>query len=267
MDAEKISFLKNEFLTMSIFAALGRSYTYKKNISDKERGNFHNALREQLTEISKSYASQVTEDEHVANIQSLSDKLSENFSGLLIDGRLRIGIAQKALNLYLKYLWCVDLIPSPPHCPFDAVILRHLPACSDLNWTSLDSIDDYLRLVRAARKASKDKPLANWELDLWTNSIQAKQKNKAVGQTEQAAVVVEHNTERKKINTKIKGDTTMTRERTMNRSAKVSENREIIFRPYSAWQPVMPPHDSIITLKFGAYWGKCKIGHVIFQVN
>lgn len=44
----------------------------------------------------------------------------------------RIGSAQKALNLYRKYLWCLGYIPFPPHCPFDATIIDQLPVCQKI---------------------------------------------------------------------------------------------------------------------------------------
>jgi hypothetical protein len=91
----------------------------------------------------------------------------------LKNGRFRIGIAQKALNLYLKYLWCVGLIPMPPHCPFDSSIIGHLPECMNFNWTAIDSIDDYQKLVNSARKKADDKPIAEWELELWLTSVQS----------------------------------------------------------------------------------------------
>jgi len=167
MDVQKERFLRNEFLTMSVLGALGRSRTYSESASEEAKNRFRDALREKLDGIANEYRSPVKEEEHLSNIAKLADDLTSRFSNCLRDGRFRIGIAQKALNLYLKYLWCVDLIPLPPHCPLDSIVIGHIPECSELNWTSIDSIADYQRLVTATRKIAKGKALPEWELRIW----------------------------------------------------------------------------------------------------
>ena len=78
--------------------------------------------------------------------------------------RIRIGSAQKALNLFLKYLWCIGEAPEPPHCPFDFQIISKLPPAVRCNWTELDSIETYRALVAAAKTAAAGQSLAEWEL-------------------------------------------------------------------------------------------------------
>jgi len=180
MDSQIEKFLRNEFLTMSVLGALGRSRTYSESATEKAKNHFLNALRKKLDEISRGYQSKVTEEEHLSNIKRLSNELSSGFSHCLKNGRFRIGISQKALNLYLKYLWCVNLIASPPHCPFDQIVISHLPDCKDLNWTSIDNIKDYCKLVEAARKVIKGKPLPEWELQVWLNGAQSERARKGL---------------------------------------------------------------------------------------
>lgn len=172
MDAKKERYLRNEMQTLSILGALGRSRTYLKSVSEEDRTRFRNALRLKIDEISKDYRATIPEQDHILNITKLSDELTSQFPHCLADGRFRIGIAQKALNLYLKYLWCLGLIPVPPHCPFDSIVIKHLSGCSNLNWTSIDAIGDYKRLVSAAIQAANGKSIAEWELAIWTDSIQ-----------------------------------------------------------------------------------------------
>ena len=45
------------------------------------------------------------------NIVALSEGLSEDHADILAGKRFRVGTAQKALNLYLKYLWCLQNSP------------------------------------------------------------------------------------------------------------------------------------------------------------
>lgn len=173
MNPDQENFLRNEFLTMSVLGALGRSKTYSDSVPTEAKRHFLNTLRIKLDEMSKTYQSTVTENNHLRNIEKLSNDLSSSFTDYLRNGRFRIGIAQKALNLYLKYLWCVNLIATPPHCPFDSIIISHLPDCEGVSWTSIDTIEDYQKLVEAAHKKADGKPLAEWELEIWTNSVQS----------------------------------------------------------------------------------------------
>lgn len=165
---------------MSVLGALGRSNTYSKSASEQDKSLFRNALREKLRNIGDKYISPMSEEDHLSNIKKIADDLTLNFSHCLENERFRIGIAQKALNLYLKYLWCIGLIPTPPHCTFDSIIIGHLPDNKDLNWTTIDSIGDYQKLVDAARKKADGKPIAEWELEIWLKSVQSNRERKSV---------------------------------------------------------------------------------------
>lgn len=104
------------------------------------------------------------------NISTLADTLSLLHTTVLKDGRFRIGSAQKALNLFLKYLWCIGEIPTPPHCPLDYKIIQKLPPPARRNWTEIETIDDYKSLVAEAKKLAGSQPLAEWELQLYNKA-------------------------------------------------------------------------------------------------
>ncbi|SDJ63273.1 hypothetical protein SAMN05216338_105731 [Bradyrhizobium sp. Rc2d] len=42
----------------------------------------------------------------------------------LRDGIYWYVVAQKVLNLLLKYYWCLARIPEPPYCPIDRIIIE-----------------------------------------------------------------------------------------------------------------------------------------------
>jgi len=163
-------FLRNELLTLSILGALGRSKTYSKSASEQDKNDLRGALRRELIETAREYTTRVNETQHLSNIEKLADGLTAQFASCLANGRFRIGIAQKVLNLYLKYLWCLGAIPEPPHCPFDATILRKLPGCADLTWTSIDTMADYKKLVAAAKTQAGNDSLSAWELRVWNQA-------------------------------------------------------------------------------------------------
>lgn len=174
-DEDREQFLKYEFFDWTIRGAFGRGNVYEKTAGDTERGNLHEALRSSLERLIPRYGVAVSDDDddeyHIQNIVDLSKELSEKHAGVLNDKCFRIGTAQKALNLYLKYLWCVGKVLRPPHCPFDANIIGKLklPSNTCRTWTQLKDIEDYKKWVVAAKAEAGGTPLAVWELRLSNN--------------------------------------------------------------------------------------------------
>lgn len=127
-------------------------------------------MEEKLKALVEHYRNGLSEEQHLANIEGLANELSSAHAGALTGGRFRIGTAQKALNLYLKYLWCVGWVAEPPHCPFDAIILAYVPECRDMRWTKLDSMEDYKRIVHFSKMVAADRSLSEWELEIYTKA-------------------------------------------------------------------------------------------------
>lgn len=173
----KWEFVENELIAASIAGAFQRAKVYA-NAMDYYNPR-RNVLRERLSNLLRNlackYAEPVSEDEHNSNIELIADVLTHEFgtTGLLRDNQFRVGVAQKALNLLLKYLWCLDKVPTPPHCPFDNEIISQL----DLNieqkkrvqWTELKCLGEYQLLVDAAKKKAEAEnlSLSAWELKYW----------------------------------------------------------------------------------------------------
>lgn len=168
MTDEQQAFLADEFFTMTLMATVQRGNLYREGSSEDSHEVFRRALRSRLERLTDQYAAGVSEDQHLANIENLANELSD--SDALKDRRFRIGSAQKALNLYLKYMWCSGRIPTPPHCPFDSVVLERLPGCRNVRWTQLDSLREYKQIVEEAKKGAGGKSLAEWELRLYNDA-------------------------------------------------------------------------------------------------
>jgi len=164
MDADQETFLRNEFFTLTLAGTVQRAGVYRSGSSERERRPFHVDLRLKLEEIAKQYEKEVPDEKHIQNIIGLSNALSRTHEDVLRDKRFRIGSAQKALNLYLKYLWCIGKIPRPPHCPFDSFIIGKLPTYEGPNWTALDREEEYRNLVAAAKVKAQGCPLSVWQL-------------------------------------------------------------------------------------------------------
>jgi hypothetical protein len=174
----KPEFIESELLNLTINGAFQRANVYAVEIDegDPRRNDVRRKLKELLRElVSHTYKTEVSEAEHELKIQQLANDLTNEFArdGILRDAEFRIGISQKALNLFLKYLWCVDRIPMPPHCPFDDMIIAKL-CLSDKDkaryrWTKIRSLAEYQFLVERAKSIKGDKynSLAEWELAEW----------------------------------------------------------------------------------------------------
>ncbi len=171
MNARQERFLADELFSRVLQATFQRSLTYEEKASDERKAAFKEALRERLEALAEIYKAkkpqQIPSDDHIRNIENLANSLSESFADCLVGGRFRIGSAQKALNLHLKYLWCLGEVAEPPHCPFDSIIIKKLGRENELNWTALDDIGIYRKLVNLAEDFAKRRGLtiAEWELD------------------------------------------------------------------------------------------------------
>ncbi len=164
VQAAQQSFLRDEFHGLTLKATVQRARIYAPGLPEGSHSGFQAGLRRALDVAAREYAHNVDEHLHVQRIANLADRISAEHSGVLREGRFRIGPAQKALNLFLKYLWCTSAIPTPPHCPFDALIIQMLPGPDRLNWTTLDDLDGYRRLIAAAQRLAGTTSLAEWEL-------------------------------------------------------------------------------------------------------
>jgi len=153
----------------SLLSALGRNKTYRDGPDDGIRIAFRTAWATLIRDESRTYAQPVSDSQHCEIIQRISDTLSSTFGELLIDGRLRYGTSQKALNLYLKYLWRLEIITAtPPHCPVDRQVLT--AGGIDGTWTKCDSEKQYMEWIGMLRVKAKPLCLAEWEYGIWMPS-------------------------------------------------------------------------------------------------
>jgi len=161
----KWEFIEKEIWIMTFGGAFQRANVYKEDASDRKRKNFRDEVKEYVCDLVEKYYSKVIDEEqHVRNIEELCDWASRKHGDILENGRLRIGVGQKIFNLYLKYLWCLNEIETPPHCPIDRTIVSIISKKS-IKWTTLDDIDEYKNLIEKAKKKANSKSLAEWELE------------------------------------------------------------------------------------------------------
>jgi len=165
---EKWRFIHAQILASCVAASFQRAHVYADKALDRDRARLHSDVRAELQRIGGKYGTSVEESDHVRNIVELAAQISKSCGPALAGGRFRLGIAQKSLNLYLKYLWCLRRIPVPPHCPFDSRIIALLRKGEflqeNVSWTRLDNVTAYENLVAAAKRSAGEKSIAEWEL-------------------------------------------------------------------------------------------------------
>ena len=171
MDEDQEQFLRDEFFSLTLMARVQRAHVYVPNANAKTKASFQKALRSWLERLEPVYRDVVSEEDHMQNIVALSEGLSKDYADVLAGRRFRVGTAQKALNLYLKYLWCIGKLPAPPHCPFDFGVIAKLPECRGINWTALDNPTQYQELVTAAKAKAGSMSLALWELRTYNGPV------------------------------------------------------------------------------------------------
>lgn len=176
---KKDEFLISELLVTTISSGLQtRNKNFpiynQENITQDASNNLKNDLKEFLLLTMEQFP-EMNENDHFSSIINLSNIISEKHYQILHNGRFRIGISQKVINLFLKYVWSTGKIGIPFHCPFDSIIkvalLKGIRERYELkDWTSLDSIDDYKKYVNLARIIASEKGLsiADWELYIWS---------------------------------------------------------------------------------------------------
>jgi len=143
---------------------------YQYGNTSKLKYEIFDFLENYLNEIS---ADGMHEEVHLKRITQLADSMSEKFKPVLHNQRFRIGVSQKIINLFLKYMWSINEIPQPLHCPIDGIVKSHIEKhfgkTKLVDWTRLDNIRDYeeyINLIRILIKTSDDS-IAAWELKTW----------------------------------------------------------------------------------------------------
>ncbi|GEM67168.1 hypothetical protein SMI01S_07740 [Sphingobacterium mizutaii NBRC 14946 = DSM 11724] len=151
-------FLKNELWILSIQRAFQRAGIYLKNekssLQDEYlRDAFRQGLREYIDlQLLNDYEVGVTEENHLANILAFKQHAESIGYGFLYDNTFKYGIAQKLLNLYLKYLWVGGYIKEPVHFPVDARIQEYLKMGKDsFPWTKMTRQNQYMTVINKAK--------------------------------------------------------------------------------------------------------------------
>jgi len=169
---DKQQYLVSELWILSWNASVQRANLYAPN-SELHRSEFRAAIIAYADDnLIPQYQSTVSSKAHERNILKLSKHGTAIGGGILQATGYKLGVAQKLLNLQLKYLWCCGSIEEPPHCPIDRVIINKTPLRNQVNWTAMVRIDEYRVVIHALENEAKlvGKSLAQWELEVYNRA-------------------------------------------------------------------------------------------------
>ncbi len=165
-----LDFIISELWILSWGASVQRAPLFAIGAGDPRRKVFReNIISFAENEIIPNYETAVSEEQHIANIQLLSDKGTIMGEDILRKDGYKIGVAQKLLNLQLKYLWCLGAISEPPHCPVDRIMINMTELKNKIAWTKITDLDLYRQVIAALKRAAEPKglSLAQWELETY----------------------------------------------------------------------------------------------------
>lgn len=157
------AFLLGEVWTSAWGASVQRTSLFAEDT--KDRKIFREKIRDFFTEqLLNRYENKCPEEQHYQNIDDLVKFGTTALPAVLCDGSYRYGVAQKLLNLTLKYHWCLGRIPEPPHCPVDRIVIDKTHLRGKVNWTEITDHQQYRVVIAAIKKVAGRKSLARWEL-------------------------------------------------------------------------------------------------------
>jgi hypothetical protein len=110
---DKLQFVTNELWIMAWAGSVQRAKLYKENTdsSSKDVSTFRENVIKFITDnLIPQYSAGCTEEQHYENIQRLINYANGVDPGILKNEGYKYGVAQKLLNLALKYYWCLGLI-------------------------------------------------------------------------------------------------------------------------------------------------------------
>jgi hypothetical protein len=169
----KQHFLRYTYAVESISAAMKtrnpKFPVYERECTENKKAGFKTMLLKHVLGlwIDKNV---LDENTMLTEIERLK-KICEQYKHILYNEKMRIGICQKMICLYAKFLWVSGQLTSPPPLiPYDGVVKGLLKDSSLPDWTVLDDMVEYKKIIAAIQNVSGGQP-AEWELQEWNRMV------------------------------------------------------------------------------------------------
>ena len=169
MDA-KLDFIVGELWFMAWSGSVQRAKLYKKGLDSSSETT--RLFREKIVARLSSHVIPqyrnigVTEEQHYRNIEELIAYANSIDPQVLGQLGYKYGVAQKLLNLALKYQWCLGLISEPPHCPVDRTVIKETKYKDRINWTQIVKRSEYQSVIEDIKRLARNggQSPSMWEL-------------------------------------------------------------------------------------------------------
>jgi len=140
---------------------------YAGGLPDQNKGPIRDYWKTLLCELAHKYRRVVSTSQYEMDIETLKQTMNDRFADCLRSDGFRVSHAQKSLSVFLKHLWCIGEIATPPQCPVDAIILAKAGLrYPDTRWTYVNSVEEHRRKVAFLDECARASGLrlAEWEL-------------------------------------------------------------------------------------------------------
>ena len=168
----KQDYLVKELWILAWSASVQRANLYRKGIepSSKETRRFRENLISYLSSqvIPKYSQDRINEEQHYKHIDDLVAHANGVGEKVLGELGYKYGVAQKLLNLALKYHWCLGAIPEPPHCPVDRIVIEKTNYKGKINWTEIEHRSQYQSVIEDIRLRARNQSISMWELSIFS---------------------------------------------------------------------------------------------------
>lgn len=147
-------------LSDAINSSVGHNKLYM--CADGERDEIRMTWSERLKQYAEKYKYEQSIKVYESDILNLQRWMNNKFSDKIY---FKLSHSQKSLSIYLKHLYCLNLIPAPPCCPIDRIILSKIKS-NEPSWTNVDNIQTHRTKFNEIKiEATKvGLKIADWEL-------------------------------------------------------------------------------------------------------
>ena len=169
MDA-KLDYIVRELWILAWGASVQRAKLYKGDIGSDSKpiSDFREKIIAYLSShvIPQYRKTGIAEEQHYANIEEIIAYANRIDSQVLGQLGYKYGVAQKLLNLALKYQWCLGIISEPPHCPVDRIVINKTKYKNRINWTQMVARSEYQSVIEDIKRLARHdgRSPSMWEL-------------------------------------------------------------------------------------------------------
>jgi hypothetical protein len=167
----KQDYLVKELWILAWNASVQRARVYRNGIepgSESTRLFRKNLVDYLSSQVIPMYSKEsVKEEQHYRQLDDLVTYANSVGENVLGPAGYKYGVAQKLLNLGLKYYWCLDAIPEPPHCPVDRIVIDKT-FYRGTNWTEIEQRSKYEAIIEDIRRLAGTQSIAMWELSVFS---------------------------------------------------------------------------------------------------